>query len=367
MFIRTIAWTAACALQFATPGDAPQQFVPSRGAEPADATDALHEKTFSDERLDQIVAPIALLPDALLAQVMMAATYPLEVVEAARFMQAHPGLAGSKVEEALKDRDWDASVKSLCGFPDLLQRMNDNLGWMRDLGDASLAQRAETMDAVQRMRRRAIDAGNLKTSAEMTVTDSSAKIVTIAPPVTEVVYVPTYYPTCVYSGWYADYWWYPALFVPPPPVGPYFYFGVGVPWGFGLYSHCDWGWHQSRIEVDVVAHDRFVQRTFVDPRPVLLSTGGGRAGVVAWQHDPAHRRGVNYRSPTIAQQFRAANVRATPWGERDLRGRTPPVLPPQGRTAPGPRPPPQRPPHDDPRPHDKPRGDGRDGHDGRDA
>jgi hypothetical protein len=110
-----------------------------------------------------------------------------------------------------------------------------------------------------------------------------------------------------------------------------------------------------------------VQRTFVDPRPALLATGGGSAVVVAWQHDPAHRRGVNYRSPTVAQQFRTANVRATPWDGRDLRGRTPapPSSPPQGRTAPGPRPPAQRPPHDDPLPHDKPphdkpRGDGRD-------
>jgi len=290
MVFRPITLTLACALQIATTGDAPQQ---------QQQQDVPQERTFDADRLDQIAAPIALVPDALLAQVFVAATYPLEVVEASRFMQAHPRLAGAPLEEALRGQDWDASVKSLCAFPDVLQRMNDNLPWLRDLGDASLSQRADLMDAVQRMRRRALEAGNLKTTREMVVADSADRIVTIAPATTEIVYVPTYYPVCVYGGWHATVWWYPALFVPPPP-GPFFFFGVGVPWGFGMWGRCDWGWHRSTVQVDVVVHDRFVQRTFVDPKPALL-TGG--AGVVAWRHDPLHRRGVNYRSAADTRRF----------------------------------------------------------------
>jgi len=312
MTIRTIACSAALAAAgifvAVTSHDAPAQ-----------------EKSFSDDRLDQIVAPIALDPDPVVAQVLMAATYPLEVVDAARFMQAHPGLTGPKLEEALRGQDWDASVKSLCGFPDLLQRMNDNLSWLRDLGDASLSQRAEVMDAVQRMRRRAIDAGNLKTSPQMTVTETVDRVVTIEPPVTEVVYVPTWYSCYVYGPWSPWWWWYPALFVPPPPGGPIFFFGVGVPWRVGMRGSCAWGWHQGRIEVDVVAHDRFVQRTFVDSRPVMLHTTAAR---VAWEHDPLHRRGADYRSATVARRFQAPTPRTAPAGSDGLRGRT---LPPSPR------------------------------------
>src|SRR5690349_7288940 len=116
---------------------------------------------FTQAQLEQLVAPIALYPDALLTQVLSASTYPIEVVQAQRWIDRNPGLKGSELEEALKAQDWDPSVKALCGFPTVLKQMSENLDWTRDLGDAFLGQKAELMDTVQTMRKRALDAGNL--------------------------------------------------------------------------------------------------------------------------------------------------------------------------------------------------------------
>ena len=203
------------------------QIQPPVDAPAPDAPDATaQESKFATAQLEQIVAPIALYPDVLLSQVLMASTYPLEVVEAHRFVQANPKLAGDELEAALKDKDWDPSVKSMCGFPDLLARMNDNLDWLRDLGDAFLAQEPELMDAVQQMRRTAFDAGTLKTTKEQAVREEDDYIV-IEPASPEVIYVPVYYPTYVYGGWGYPWWYYPRLYVGPPPGRPYFFFHVG--------------------------------------------------------------------------------------------------------------------------------------------
>ena len=153
---------------------------------------AAQDKPFSSEELEQIVAPIALYPDALLAQVLMAATYPLEVVEAARWLEKNPKPQPKDLEAKLKDQTWDPSVKSLCGFPDVLQRMNDNLDWTQDLGDAFLGQKELVMDTVQNMRRKAYDSGNLKSGKEQTVTEQADKIIVIEAADPEVIYVPTY-------------------------------------------------------------------------------------------------------------------------------------------------------------------------------
>jgi hypothetical protein len=158
--------------------------------------------TFSKEQLEQIVAPIALYPDALLTQMLMAATYPLEIVQADRFMRANPGLKDTALEEKLKEQDWDTSVKGLCSLPDVLKNMSTNLDWTQDLGDAFLAQQAEVLDTVQRMRGKANDAGNLKTSEQQVVTVQQDKIIVIESKSPEVIYVPTYSPTVVYgAGW----------------------------------------------------------------------------------------------------------------------------------------------------------------------
>ena len=174
--------------------------------------------TFSSEQLEQIVAPIALYPDALLAQVLMASTYPLEVVEAARFAQANPSLEDKALDDELQQRSWDPSVKSLVSFPQVLTMMDEKLDWTQKLGDAVLAQQKDVMDAVQRLRAKAQAEGNLKTTEQQKVIVEEAPpsggttVIVIEPANPQVVYVPTYNPTVVYGAW--PYPAYPPLLLP---------------------------------------------------------------------------------------------------------------------------------------------------------
>src|SRR5678815_1553058 len=145
------------------------QTTAAQTAAPAAEGTANKTPPFKKEELEAILAPIALYPDALLAQIFMASTYPLEVVEAARWSKEHPDVKGDAVGDAVKDQTWDASVKSLVAFPQVLTMMNEKLDWTQKLGDAFLADQAGTMQAVQRLRNKAHEAGNLKSTKEMTV------------------------------------------------------------------------------------------------------------------------------------------------------------------------------------------------------
>ena len=188
------------------------------GAQTMPAPAAQGEKTFSQEQLDQILAPIALYPDGLLAQVLMASTYPIEIVTAERWVKANPGLKDKALEDALQKQSWDASVKSLTAFPDVLNRMNEDLAWTQKLGDAFLGQQKELLAAVQTLRGKAQAAGNLQSNEQQTVkteTQESKQVIVIEPANPQVVYVPTYQPTVVYGGW-----GYPAY---PPYYPPYWY------------------------------------------------------------------------------------------------------------------------------------------------
>ncbi len=199
--------------------------------------------TFTKEQLEQIVAPMALYPDPIVSQMLMASTYPLEIVEAARWSKANPGLKDKALEEALKTRNWDASVKSLCGFPDVLKQMDENLDWTQDLGDAFLAQKTELMDTIQRMRGKAYDAGQLKTTEQQVVTQQSDKIIVVAPANPEIIYVPTYSSTVVYgSSWSYPYYYYPPMYVAPPYGYGAMAFTAGVVWGAAIWGGCNWGW-----------------------------------------------------------------------------------------------------------------------------
>jgi len=267
---------------------------------------------FAQDRIEQLVAPIALYPDALLAQILMASTYPLEVVEAARWVRQNPGLSGVALEEALRAQTWDPSVKSLCGFPTVLTRMDEDLAWTRDLGDAFLAQKTDLMDAVQRLRTKAIEAGTLKTTPEQVVSqDQGAVVVTPASP--EVVYVPTYSPVVVYGpGWYYPYGYYPYWYAPPPFTPPYGYvtFGFGFFWGFGCWSHCDW--HHHDVCVDAAPFRSFHARTSIVPiSPRFLAAAERSDGQVVWTHDPSHRLGVAYRSPRVAERYSGGSPSAS--------------------------------------------------------
>src|SRR3954464_11924164 len=165
------------------------------------ATRSLHAqtapKTFKPEELDQILAPIALYPDPLLAQILMACGYPLEIVEAARWQKANPNLKGDAALQAVKDLEWDTSVKSLVAFPDVLKQLNEHLDWTQKLGDAMIGQQADVADSIQRLRTRAAKAGNLQSTPQQAVTtqgsgDNVQYIIEPASP--EIVYVPQYNP-----------------------------------------------------------------------------------------------------------------------------------------------------------------------------
>jgi hypothetical protein len=246
---------------------------PVAGGQPADAP------AFKAEELEQIVAPIALYPDPLVAQVMMASTYPLEVIQAARFVKANPNLKDTALNEELKKYDWDDTVKSLVSFPQILELMNEKLDWMQKLGDAFLAQRKETMDAIQRLRARAQAQGNLKSNEQQKVIVEPAvsrppaappaqagqpappappaqpaetqTVIKIEPASPQVVYVPAYNPTVVYGAW--PYPAYPPYYPYPPAYAwgaAAVSFGVGMAVGASVWGGCNWSGGDVDIDVN---------------------------------------------------------------------------------------------------------------------
>jgi len=254
------------------------------------------------------VAPIALYPDTLLGQILIAATYPLEVVAADRWLQdpAHAALKGDQLVAALQAVDWDPSVKSLVPFPRILQMMDSRLDWMQAIGDAFLAQQADVMDSVQRLRQRAQAAGTLQSTPHEAV-ETDGQAITIAPADQTVVYVPVYSPAVVYAPWpWPDYppFWFPA------PLGFDFY-GEPVLWWdvpvvLPLWGWCRWHWHDHGLFIEPGRfhgdHSRYPQ------------TAAG-----PWQHDPGHRRGVPYRDAATGARFGRAPA-AAPAAPRVFRG-----------------------------------------------
>jgi hypothetical protein len=190
------------------------------------------------EQLQRLVAPIALYPDSLVAQILAASTFPEQVVEADRWVQAHPDLKGEALGKEVDTQPWDPSVKALTGFPSVLGNMDKNISWTSSLGDAYYNQQQDIMDAVQVMRRRAQQAGNLKDTPQQKVVDKDSSVV-IEPAQPDVVYVPAYDPWLVYGGpivawpgWYP----YPGIWFD----GPFLSFGLGF--GIGWYGGFGWGW-----------------------------------------------------------------------------------------------------------------------------
>ena len=254
--------------------------------------------TFQPAEIEALVAPVALYPDSLLSQVLMASTYPLEVVHAARWMQANRNLKGEAAVKAVQGQPWDASVKSLVAFPQVLDPMNDKLEWTQKLGDAFLAQQKEVLDAVQRMRAKARANGKLESTEQQKVIVESETVVRIEPADPQVIYVPTYDPNVVYGAWaypsYPPYYWPPyGYYYPYYPGGA---FASGIAWGIGfavagaIFGDCNWGGGDINIDIDRVTHfDRNFDRNKVN---------NGR-----WQHDVNHRQGVAYRDNATRERF----------------------------------------------------------------
>ena len=278
---------------------------------------------FKPEELDQLLAPIALYPDSLLSQMLMASTYPLEVVHAQRWLEQNKDLSGDALAKALENKSWDPSVKSLVNFPQVLAMMNEKLDWTQKLGDAFLAQQKDVMDTIQKLRSKAQEAGNLNTTKELAVkAEPNVIVLESADPC--VIYVPTYNTTVVYGTW--PYSAYPPYNYNSPGCDPdhhginMWYCGAGV--GYGAAWGYAWGhtdWHGGDIDIDF---DRNLQ---VNP---LIDRGkyaqqwkeNGQLGQ-NWQHNPADRRGVPYRDQATAQRFNRASTADAVSSREAYRGR----------------------------------------------
>ena len=268
---------------------------------------AATEQPFSKDQIEQMVAPIALYPDSLVAQILMASTYPLDIVQAARWSKENPDLEGAELEEALASHNWDPSVKALTNFPDVLARMNENLDWTQDLGDAVLANQQDVMDSIQEMRRYAKDAGNLKTTEEQKVVVEEKVI--IIEPATEVVYVPAYNPVVVYgSYWSPVHYHYPIYRYPPSYWYPPGYvasniisFGIGMAVGAAIWGNWGWGhcnWRGSKIEIN----NNFNFKKNINTRDINIGNKG-RGRFSGWEHNAKNRRGVRYRDDRTREKY----------------------------------------------------------------
>lgn len=278
---------------------------------------AAEGETFSKEQLEQMLAPIALYPDPLLAQVLMASTYPSDVAEAASWSKTNPKQQGDEAVKAVAAQPWDPSVASLVAFPSVIQSMGAHPEEVRRVGDAFLAQPKEVMDAVQRLRVAAEKAGNLKSNEQQKVLvepvpETQTTVIKIEPANPQVVYVPAYNPTVVYGAW--AYPAYPPYYWPPPPgygfatgVMTGIGFGVGIAITNSLWGGCNWG--RSDIDINVNRYNNIN----VNQR---IQGSGNRT---TWNHNASNRHGVPYRDSATRAKFSpdSAGIDA----RRDSRGK----------------------------------------------
>jgi uncharacterized membrane protein YgcG len=301
---------------------------PSSAQAPAQGAPPYAQQT--PDQLQRLVAPIALYPDSLVAQILAASTFPEQVVEADRWVQDHQDLKGTALAQAADQQPWDPSVKALTAFPTVLGNMDKNISWTSSLGDAYYNQQEDVMNAIQVMRKKAEQAGNLKSTPQQSVTTDDYGDIDVAPANPEVVYVPAYDPWAIYGyplapwpGWY-DYpgiWW----------GGPYLSFGVGF--GIGFFGGFGWGWSHWGFDwghhYPVFDHARYFSqsRTFYD-RGAFYRSGGARGsfGAAAAQRGLSqgfHGSGVFNRPGTAARPFEgstpAARGYAEPRGQSGIR------------------------------------------------
>lgn len=273
----------------------------------AAVTTPAKEAVFTQEQLDQMLAPVALYPDPLLAQILMAATYPGEVAEAAAWSKAHPDAKGDEAVKQVASQAWDPSVQALVAFPQFLVTLGQDPAWVQRLGDAFLAQPEDVMTGVQRLRRQAQAAGNLSSNQYQTVTvqaapapaqsptpTNSSSTIIIQPADPQVVYVPAYNPSTSYGTW--AYPASPPVYYPPPPA---YYpgqalvaglaFGAGVAIVASLWGDCDW--NNNDVDIDVNRYNSIN----VNNR---ISNDQNK-----WQHNAVHRDGVPYRDNRSREQY----------------------------------------------------------------
>jgi hypothetical protein len=315
------------------PGDA-LAYAPPAWQTPASAPNNQASKIPPDQ-LDSLVAPVALYPDPMLAQVLAASTYPLEIVQLQQWLEKNSGLKDQALADAVAKQPWDPSVQALAALPDLVNRLANDIRWTTDLGNAFLAQQSDVMDAVQRMRKKAQDKGTLKSTEQQTVETKvveSKSVIVIEQANPQVVYVPTYDPVVVYG---PPIYPYPPIYYPPAwyyPAGLAISFGVGVMmgafWSGGWCCGCGWGGGDITINRNnnfnrasqLPSGPGIGNRGNLGNRPSQLPSGGGNRGNLGnrpsqlpaggagpggdrWQHNPAHRGGTPYQDRATADRF----------------------------------------------------------------
>jgi hypothetical protein len=280
-----------------------------------------------NDQLDSLVAPIALYPDPMLAQVLAASTYPLEIIQLQQWLLKNKNLKDKALADAVAKESWDPSVQALAALPDVVKRLADDIQWTTDLGNAFLAQQSDVMDAVQRMRKKAQDKGNLKSTEQQKVETKvieSKSVILVEQANPQVVYVPSYNPVVVYG---PPIYPYPPIYYPPYGyygAGLAISFGIGVAmgafWGGGWGWGCGWGGN----DININRNNNFNRNTNIGGgnrnnigggnrpsqlpnrgggnRASTLPAGGGNAGN-RWQHNPEHRGGAPYRDRSTADRF----------------------------------------------------------------
>jgi hypothetical protein len=315
--LRLIALALAMAVAASAGAQVPMPPAPPGAAPPAAAT-----SIFAPGQLDQMLASIALYPDPLLTAILTAATYPLEVVEADRWVQsgANASLRGDQLVEALQAQDWDPSVKSLVPFPEILAMMDQHLDWTQNLGNAFLAQQADVMASIERLRQAASATGALRSTAQVTVTQDGP-YTDIEPTNPGQLYIPVY-PASVYGAWpdpsYPPVFWAPPGLAIGATVGG-IAFGVGIGIVDALWNWGDWDWRNHDIRINASRFNR-------------INAGHPAVTSNEWRHDPAHRHGVPYGDAASRARYETP-LTGSASARREFRGYAPQAAAPAAAAA----------------------------------
>ena len=314
------ALTMICAIAL-VPADT-LAYMPSPRSAQAGSTQDQAVKITPDQ-LDSLVAPIALYPDPLLAQTLAASTYPLELIQLQQWLAKNPGLKDKALADSVAKQPWDPSIQAMAALPDVVKRLADDIQWTTDLGNAFLAQQSDVMDAVQRMRKKAQDKGNLKSSEQQKVETKvieSKSVIVVEQANPQVVYVPSYDPVVVYG---PPIYPYPPIYYPPwgyYAAGVAISFGVGVMmgafWSGGWGWGCGWGGNNN---ITINNNNNFNRNSNIGsgnrpsnqpsrgsgnrPSQQPSRGGGNRGGDSSWKHNPQHRGGAPYKDRVTADRF----------------------------------------------------------------
>ena len=283
----------------------------------------------SPQQLDDLVAPIALYPDPLIGEVLAASTYPMEVAEAEQWVRDHTHWKPSKLMDEAKKQPWDPSIQALAAFPDVLAHLTQDMNWTTQLGNAFLAQQADVMKAVQRMRAKAEAKGTLRSTPQQTVTTQNQggqSAITIEPANPDVWDVPNYNPAYIWGA--PDWGAYPPLLYPGIDAGLGWYPGIDLGLYFGGWGGWGWGgwgwgpnWYGGNMFIDNSFFNRYGYRNF---------QGGGGLGNSTWMHNPQHRLGVPYANREVAGRY-GSNGAGGRSGSAMARGSNRGALAPQQR------------------------------------